>query len=442
MDTRATYHRRLAKSSQREKRLMALAVMGVAAGVAGVLLPSPGIDWQRFGDEATGIVSGAGTARPAAPSASGATPPAARQAAVVRRIYRHSVVPGGVADKVELAQVLRTDRLVAAHYAGFNVENARAVTVTTPRAVYVSYRKNDQIYWTSKKVMLEQGETLLTDGEHDIRARCANRISDVPQYPVEHHGPSEAELDTVVAGAAGEDEGGMLAVAAGMDGVVDEGTGQRYMTTTFANGAGLAMLADAAPARTREPGPASRTPGWHNTPFAYRGVLGDGSGTGGGAGSSGATPAVGSNETAGADTGTGTVVAPGGTGGSGGTGSTGGNPDGSTGGNAGGNTGGNPGGNTGGNPGGNTGGSPGDSGGGTSEQPVTPTPTVPTPALPTPGAGTDTPVITPGTPSKPGDTVVDPVVPAEIPEPSTLWLGAIALVAMGWLRRTGARARR
>jgi hypothetical protein len=114
---------------------------------------------------------------------------------MARRVYRYSVIPGGAADRAELERVLRTDKVVAAHYAGFEVARARAVTVSAPRAVYVSYRKGDQIYWTSRKVMLQVGETLLTDGRNEMRARCANRISDLPQFPVETDPPRPGELD-------------------------------------------------------------------------------------------------------------------------------------------------------------------------------------------------------------------------------------------------------
>ncbi|MBD8529473.1 MULTISPECIES: PEP-CTERM sorting domain-containing protein [unclassified Massilia] len=124
-----------------------------------------------------------------------------------RRVYRYSVVPGGAANGAELAQAIRNDRVVAAHYAGFDVQRARAVTVAAPRAVHVSYRKGDTVYWTAKKTMLKAGETLLTDGHNDMRARCANRISDVPRFPVEAHGPSPESLDKVVDGHGIETEG-------------------------------------------------------------------------------------------------------------------------------------------------------------------------------------------------------------------------------------------
>ncbi|MCC2974385.1 PEP-CTERM sorting domain-containing protein [Massilia sp. IC2-476] len=116
----------------------------------------------------------------------------------VRRVYPYSVVPGGVSGKTELARVIRTDRVVASHYATFDVDQARPVVVQKPRAVHVSYRKGGQVYWTAHKVMLAPGETLLSDGRSEMRARCANRISDVAQYPVEAHQPAMDELDNAV----------------------------------------------------------------------------------------------------------------------------------------------------------------------------------------------------------------------------------------------------
>ena len=129
------------------------------------------------------------------------TVPASDPAPMARRVYRYSVVPGGAADRAELERILRSDKVVAAHYAGFDAPRARAVTVTVPRAVYVSYRKGDKIYWTSRKLMLQTGETLLTDGRNEMRARCANRISDVPRFPVETHPPRPGALEEL------EDEG-------------------------------------------------------------------------------------------------------------------------------------------------------------------------------------------------------------------------------------------
>ena len=407
---------------------MTLAVLAVAVGVGGVVLPSPSISWPTFGEASNAAPVAAAPARVLSRTA-----PTAQQSAAARRIYRHSVVPGGVADKGELVQILRTDRLVAAHYATFNVDNARAVTVTAPRAVYVSYRKNDQIYWTSKKVMLEKGEMLLTDGEHEIRARCANRISDVPQFPVEPHGPSEAELDTVLAVGAPSDmvgvpgeEDGLLPVS--MDDLFSsDSVGQRYYATSFPNGAGLLTLANTTPtpAPTRQGQPPG-VPDWYGTPIYSGGVLGPAGPVGGSddtgddipapvRDSGGSTipgsvsPTVGAGDTGGTDRpGVNALPVPGPV------------PDG----------------------GGND----------VPELPVRTPPSLPTPdtdtpvtipGMPgTPGTpGTPVTPVTPTAPTPPGNTVVEPVPPTDVPEPGTLWLGGVALAALLWLRRKGPRAR-
>ncbi len=441
---RSAYSRHLVKASQREKRLGALALLGLAVGVAGVLAPPLDIDWTRLDRKPDEIThAGASYGAAMAPAASSPAPAAGQGAA--RRIYPFSIIPGGVADKDELARVIRTDAVVAAHYAGFDVANARAVTVTTPRAVYVSYRKGDQVYWTKKKLMLAPGETLLSDGRNEMRARCANRISDVPMYPVEANGPTETELDSFVT----EDGGGMMAVAAGLDGLDDgPAMGQRYHTDVFPNGAGL--LAGAAPAaQPRLADLMGGPPARYGSGISSGGTLGGGSGGSGGSGD-GATPPSNDTPAGGGQT-----------------------PGGGSDGNGNGNTGnGNPGnpGDTGGRgedtPGGGqpeTGTGPGpdpDPGPGPNPELPPPTPGVPgTPGEPgTPGTpgipgipgipGTPGNPGTPGTPGTPGgpgqppdDTEVEPNDPVEVPEPGTLWLGGAALAAMLWLRRKGPRAR-
>jgi len=425
---RSAYSRRLVKASQREKRLGVLAMLGLAAGVAGVLAPPLDIDWTRLDRQPDDIIHlGASPGGAIAPAASIPAPAVGKGAA--RRIYPFSIIPGGVADRDELARVIRTDAVVAAHYAGFDVANARAVTVTAPRAVYVSYRKGERVYWTKKKLMLAPGETLLTDGRNEMRARCANRISDVPMYPVEANGPTESELDSFVT----EDGGGLMAVAAGLEGL-DDGAdlGQRYHTDVFPNGAGLLT----GPALAAQPrlaalmgGPSSR----YGSGISNGGTLGGGSGDGATSPSAG-TPSAGN---------------PAGSGNTGGDNAGGGSPDQS---------------------GGN-----GDDGPGVA-QPDTPTPSTPTPSTPAPETGTgpgpgpspdpdsdpgpgpnpELPPQTPGgpdipgspgspggpeVPGGPGGPDVEPPDPVEVPEPNTLWLGGAAVAAMWWMRRKGARGK-
>ena len=60
---------------------------------------------------------------------------------------------------------------------------------------YVSYRIGDRVFWTRKPVRIPAGETLLTDGETEIRARCGNAVSDLAREPVSDVEPMAAELD-------------------------------------------------------------------------------------------------------------------------------------------------------------------------------------------------------------------------------------------------------
>lgn len=135
-----------------------------------------------------------------------------------RRVYPYSVIPGGVGSRADIAEHVASDKIVADHYASFDVAKAHPVTVSKARAVHVSYRKGNKIYWTAGKVMLAKGETLLSDGTHEIRGRCGNRISDAAQLPVAMSEPTAAELDQLV--NVPGDEGGPQNVSFDMDSIL------------------------------------------------------------------------------------------------------------------------------------------------------------------------------------------------------------------------------
>lgn len=191
MSRRDTYLARRA-TARLKKRLIGAAFFAAAVGVIVLgLLVEP--EKAIAGHSEWVVPASYVQAAPSAPAAVVAPP------AATRRVYPYSIIPGGVADREELAHVIKTDKVVAEHYASFGVDRAFKLTVAKPRAVYVSYRKNDKVYWTSKKLMLVKGELLLSDGQNEMRARCANRISDTPQFPVEMNEPTAEELDSVVA---------------------------------------------------------------------------------------------------------------------------------------------------------------------------------------------------------------------------------------------------
>ncbi|EEF22102.1 conserved hypothetical protein, partial [Ricinus communis] len=151
-----------------------------------------------------------------------------------RRVYPYSIVPGGLADRRELTRAIVVDKVVAEHYAAFQTDKATLKTVDKPRAVYVSYRKGDKVFWTAKKLHLAEGESLLSDGQNEIRTRCGNRISDVPQLPVEAKGPSEEELDASVEVA--EDDAGEGTVANVGFGVDANPAGRGHPLQSFGTG--------------------------------------------------------------------------------------------------------------------------------------------------------------------------------------------------------------
>jgi hypothetical protein len=238
-----------ARTNQRRGLGLATAIVGCAllyAALRPAAVPETGP-----------MAPAAAVASPLARVALAGTQEAAK--AVPRRVYPYSIVPGGVAGAVELARVMRVDKVVAAHYAEFEVDKAEEKTVTAPRAVHVSYRKGDKVYWTAKKVMLAEGEVLLSDGTHEMRKRCANRISDTPQLPVEANGPSEAELDsyTMADVSIGEDgvqlaslsadEAGEGAAGPGPGFAVSGGSGVPAAGTTGSTSADTGASATAAP---------------------------------------------------------------------------------------------------------------------------------------------------------------------------------------------------
>jgi hypothetical protein len=407
--------RRRRKSSRLKKRLTALALLVVAS--CAVLLALSVLQWKPEPESERAAAVVAATSPAVSRQASFAVPEAASNKP--RRIYPYSIIPGGVSDRSELLHRIKSDRVIATHYASFDINKVRAVTVTRPRAVYVSYRKGDKVYWTAKKLMLAEGETLLSDGSSDIRTRCGNRISDVPQLPVEAKGPTPEELDSSVEVAQDVPEEAGLAVASfGMDELGDMPSldGRTFRSATIVNGTALAQTRSEAPSLGRlgqlaladavAASPVTVV-GW--APFgAVSGSSGSGS-----SGSPSGTTGSGSDST--------------------------GSPSGT-----------------------------GDSGPGSTPD----TPTVPTP---TPAGGTgnssenQTPPGNPALPTKPADPVptkpgtgpaVPPTIPpellspapfppvqpgqakpnpAKVPEPSTLWLSGAAFAAMLLLRRKGAR---
>jgi hypothetical protein len=202
MDFRIGYRRPLRTASLlRKKKQRTRVLLGVLAVVVGVAVAA---NW----DAAPAAKVATGLAAPIMRVALNST--ATTDTSAARRIYPYSIVPGGVASRADLERRVTTDQVVARHYASFDIKKAHAVTVNKPRAVHVSYRKGDKVYWTKNKVMLAQGETLLSDGANEMRGRCGNRISDTAMLPVAMDEPTAAELDESMNVAVDPAEDGSL----------------------------------------------------------------------------------------------------------------------------------------------------------------------------------------------------------------------------------------
>jgi hypothetical protein len=119
-----------------------------------------------------------------------------------RPTFPYSVIPGGVRTVDELRSAIAQDLLVKAHYQGFNLAKARVIRLKESREVYVSYRRDGAILWTSRKLVLRQGETVITDGTNLSRTRCGNRIADTPSYPRSPNDPSSEVFDTPIVATA------------------------------------------------------------------------------------------------------------------------------------------------------------------------------------------------------------------------------------------------
>jgi hypothetical protein len=123
---------------------------------------------------------------------------AKRYPARIAGVYPYSVVPGGIKDSGDLRSAAARDYAVRRHFAHFDYSHAQLVRATEARAVYLSYRIRDTIFWTHKKVQLHLGELLLTDGKITARARCGNQISEVAMPDVSDEEPDQDVLDQPV----------------------------------------------------------------------------------------------------------------------------------------------------------------------------------------------------------------------------------------------------
>jgi hypothetical protein len=149
------------------------------------------VNWRGL----SGILSGEETP-PQAVQSEPLQVPRSIPAQSARLVYAYSVVPGGVADAEDVRRAVAADPVVGEHYRGLNFAHLVTASLSADTTAYVSFRKGDRVYWTTKKVRLSKGEAVLSDGINMVRARCGNRISDASKAGTTSQEPPEAELNT------------------------------------------------------------------------------------------------------------------------------------------------------------------------------------------------------------------------------------------------------
>lgn len=121
----------------------------------------------------------------------------AASATPLRPTFRYSVIAGGARDARELQRAVEQDPVVADHYRDADIATMRPEILRSDRLAYVSYRVGDRVFWTKRKVRIPSGETILTNGQTEIRARCGNCISMEPLLPTSDEEPDAAAFDAL-----------------------------------------------------------------------------------------------------------------------------------------------------------------------------------------------------------------------------------------------------
>jgi uncharacterized membrane protein YgcG len=179
-------------------------------------------------------------------------------------VFPFSVVAGGVETKEDVAEAMARDPKVARHYAELNVRALAPEHLKQDTPAYVSFRRNGEIYWTSRKVHLSKGERILSDGSNCVRGRCGNRISMTARTPVlpDASGePAEGEFNTPEVRGKSIDDSGLAQVF------------QPFLASTTAPD-GMVLISGLSPSQA----------GWPGSAGGGGGGIGAGGGGGGGGG--------------------------------------------------------------------------------------------------------------------------------------------------------------
>jgi hypothetical protein len=186
------------------RRILTAVAAGVVCTIAVGLTfhpdPPERLDPLAFSQSDQSAPSAAWDAYPAGwDPALGAIVPTAGTTFPARPIYRHSIVPGGVYSRAEVEEAVFRMPDVAEHYRNVNIQCLAPAQVSRDGLYYASYRRDGAIFWTSYRLRVDSGETVLGDGQHLVRARCGNLLSEAPLKPTlpPQLEPIEPEMGTV-----------------------------------------------------------------------------------------------------------------------------------------------------------------------------------------------------------------------------------------------------
>ena len=173
--------------------------IGAIAGTLLALGVFGAVAWQRLDQFNSRFGAANFSATPS--TSSEPTPSTEKASAETRPAYRYSVIPGGVRTPEELIEAMASDSVVAGHYAGIDKAHLTTARLNEPLQAHVSYRIGERVYWTKRKVTIQAGEQVVTDGKTMVRGRCGNNISVAPLLPTLDNEPKPDVFDSIVSPA-------------------------------------------------------------------------------------------------------------------------------------------------------------------------------------------------------------------------------------------------
>jgi hypothetical protein len=113
------------------------------------------------------------------------------QSKTMRRVYGHSLIPGGVVSIEDLKRQVQNSNRLTSLFAHFDWSRAQYCEV--PKGLwYVSYWGPNGIKWTTHAKSYA-GLACITDGTMTVLMRCGNLISWVPVEPTESNPPADID---------------------------------------------------------------------------------------------------------------------------------------------------------------------------------------------------------------------------------------------------------